>query len=482
MQRRSIKRIGLWLFGGSLLLILGLLILPTVLGTKWIYQPLVERLAADDFAVSVEGVRLRWFSPLKFERIEVKQLDGTPLLTIAEIRSDRGLFGYLIGGRRVGRIEILRPMIDVKMLEDSSNLQRFVKAIEGKTKTDAAGETRSRGKLQVDVEVAIFEASAKVERGDQQLVVVPPFDLNVQYLAADGPSRLKIAPAQVLKRVELTPELIDLGLGHAVPLLAQSAWFDGQISLDVGAIEVPLDQPLESRGEAVVTLHTVRSGPNQQEIKSILDFIARLRGREAQHEFVFVDGSAVAIQLQDQRVHHSGLQIGLPKIDPRLQLESSGFVGLSDKRLALNLAVPIPVTHLARREKLKELGVPKINVPIGGTLDHPVVDWSVMRGDSAELLGLIRAQLEDDAPGTAAVLGALEGAASGDADQAIAAATDLIKELRERRRRAKEADAPPATGPASTEPDEAGPNSAGAPPKTVRDRIRDLLRGDNELP
>ncbi len=474
---RRIKKVAIGVLGGFLLLLIGVLVLPTVLGTKWIYQPLVNRLAADDFALSVESVRLRWFSPLKFTGIEVKQSDGTSLISVDELRTDRGLFGYLIGGRRVGRIEIVRPVVDVRLLEDSTNLTRFIKAIEGKTK--AAGDSGepdlepkrdpgSLGKLRFDVQVAVIEASAKVSRDTEQLVVIPPFDLDVQYLSADGPSRLKIAPAQVLKEVELTPELIDLGLGHAVPLLAESAWFDGRVSLDIDAIEVPLDAPIQSTGDAKLTLHTVRSGPNDPAIVNVLDFIAKLRGREPQHEFVFVDGSQIAVGLRDAQVTHSGLQVGLPRIDPRLQLESAGSVGLSDQRLALVLGVPVPVEQLARRDSVKQLGVPKINVPIGGTLHEPVVEWSVMRGDSAELIGLIRGQLTEEAPGTAAVLGALEGLAGGDADQAISAATDLIQELRERRRAAKEA----AKESAETEPSTPEPGR-----RPIRDALRDMLRG-----
>ena len=489
MRGRAIKRLIVCIFGAAVLLVLGLLVLPTVLGTKWIYQPMVDRLAADDFVVSVDGVRLRWFSPLKFDRIEVKQSDGTPLISVAEIRTDRGLFGYLLGGRRVGRIEIVRPTVDVKLLEDSSNLNRFVKAIEGKTKSPDAGdqdEPTSLGKLRVDVEVRVIEASATVERDGKSLVVVPPFDLNLHYLSVDGPTRLVVSPTQVLKEVVLTQELIALGLGHAVPLLAKSAWFDGKVSLDIGEIDVPLDRPLEAKGDAILTLHSVRSGPSDPAIMSVLDFIAKLRGRDAEYEFVFVEGSQVAIAVQHRQVSHTGLQVGLPKLDPRLQLASSGSVGLEDKKLALNLSVPVPLEHVARRDSVKELGVPQINVPIGGTLDKPVIEWSVMRGDSAELIGLIRGQLADEAPGTAAVLGALEGLAGGDADQAISAATDLIKELRERRRKANEAGANNAGGTEATEQsDGSGANAPPAdssPRRPVRDALRDLLRGKGDSP
>ncbi len=412
--------------------------LPTLLGTNWIYQPLVDRLAADDFDLTIDSVHLRWFSPLRFERIRLAQADGLGLVSIAEIRSDRGLFGFVLGGRNLGRIEVVRPTVDAKLLSDASNLDRLFKAIEGKSQTNGGGKPKDR--LRIDVEIALLGVSAKVlrENEPEPLVIIPPFDLDVQYLAANGPSRMQVASTQVLKEVELTAELVELGLGYAVPLMAKSAWFDGKVSLDIDQLDIPLDTPIQSTGNAVLTLHTVRTGPTQPAVVSVLELIARIRKTEPLHELVFVDGSQIKVGMKDAQITHAGLQVGLPRVDSRLQFESKGSVGLLDKRLALSLEVPVPVEQFASRVQVKELGVPKLTVPIGGTLDDPVVDWSVLRGESADLIGLIKSKVAMEAPNTAAALGAIEGLAGGDLDQSIAAGVDLFKDLRERRNAAKE--------------------------------------------
>lgn len=471
MLSRRIKQFAIVGFALSALLLVGLLMLPTLLGTKWIYQPLVDRLAADNFELSIEGVRLRWFSPLRFEQIQVKQSDGLGLVSIAEIRSDRGLFEYLLGGRHLGRIEIVRPTVDATLLSDASNLDRLIKAIEGKSKANEGGVKLD--KPRVDLEVVLIGASAKVERVNESepLVVIPPFDLDVQYLAASGPSRLQVGPAKILKQVELTPELIELGLGYAVPLMAKSAWFEGQVSLDIDQMNIPLDVPIQSTGDALLTLHTVRTGPTQSAIVSVLDLIAKLRGVEPHHELVFVDGSQIKVGMRDAHVTHSGLQVGLPRVDSRLQFESSGSVGLLDKRLALKLEVPVPVEHLASRAQVKELGVPKLTVPIGGTLDEPVLEWDFFRGQSADLIGLIQDKLADEAPGTAAALGAVKGLAGGDLDETITAGVDLLKDIRERRRAAREAEEAQPIGDTQIETK-----------RPVLDALRGFLRGRKEGP
>jgi hypothetical protein len=459
-----------------ILILTGVLLLPTMLGSKWIYRPLVDRLAADDFQLTIDKVQLRWFSPLRFEKVEIVQIDGTGVLSIAELKSNRSLLGYLLGGRQLGQIEIVRPTVDFNLLADSSNLDRLIKAIEGAKSKDVTKVARAKPKF--DLQVVVREMSAKVVRqgASEPLVIIPPFDLELQYRALDGPTRLHVVGTKVLKEVELTPELIELGLGYAVPLLAKSAWFDGRISLDIGDIDIPLDQPIQSQGTAQITLHQVRSGPSQPQIVSLLDLLAKVRKKEPHHELVFVDGSQIKVDVRDSRVTHSGLQVGLPRIDPRFQLETTGSVGMVDKTLELLLQVPIPVEQLASRDQIKAMGVPTIGLPIGGTLDDPQIQWSHMREDSAELIGAMRTKLEKEAPATAAVLGALEGLAGGEADQAISAAVDLFKEFRNRRQASKEtADA---ESPQSIEP----PTTQGSVPKSrrpVRDALRDFLRGKN---
>ena len=112
-----------------------------------------------------------------------------------------------------------------------------------------------------------------------------------------------------------------------------------------------------------------------------------------------------------------------------------------------------------------------VTVPIGGTLDHPVVEWDVMRGESAELIGLVRGKLANESPGTAAAVGAIEGLADGKLDDTLAAGFELIKELRDRRRAAKEG--------AATQPVGEAP---AVPKKPVRDAVREFLRGKSDAP
>jgi hypothetical protein len=202
---------------------------------------------------------------------------------------------------------------------------------------------------------------------------------------------------------------------------------------------------------------------------------------------VFIDGSVIQVQLAEGRVEHRGVQVGFPKIDQRLQLSTSGTVGLVDRQIDLGLGVPVPLEMLARRESVQQIGVPQVTLPVRGTIDSPFVDWKALRGDSADLLSLVSAALGDEAPGTAALIDLASGVTDGKADEAIGAAVDLIKELRARRLERKARTDTETRGDAKIpggslqEIDGSGkdPTKTEAPRRPLRDALKNILGGSS---
>ena len=91
-----------------------ILVLPTMLGSKWIYDPLLQSFAKDKLNLDIAEVQLRWLSPLELKGISVSEPDDSgkgrsvkPLLTSSSIKADRGLLSYVLSGRKLGRIEIV---------------------------------------------------------------------------------------------------------------------------------------------------------------------------------------------------------------------------------------------------------------------------------------------------------------------------------------------------------------------------------------
>ncbi len=486
-RMRSFSR---WLAAVCVSLLGLVLFLPTMLGSKWIYDPLLKRLAQDDFELGIDSVKLSWFSPLEFQGITVRQtirtdrepsiassstpLPSAPLVSIRSIQSNRGLFGYLLNGRNLGRIQINEPQLGIALLEDGSNVERLIHAIDNSQPKPKEPKEKSQPKLDLDIAIRGLSVQVEPSGGGKSIQVVPPLSADIFYRANNVEPQVIVGPTQLLDQAELTPELIRLGLGLAIPLLSNSAWFDGRVSLATQEIRIPLDRAVQSTGEAVLTLHQVRSGPSEPLIIGALDALANLRGKEPSHELVFVDGSQVTVQVADERVFHSGLEAGLPKLDQRLQISSEGYVGLSDRSLDLKVEIPIPLEQLARRESVQRIGVPRLKLPIGGTLDHPEVKWDAMRGDSATLLAVIAGTLKNEAPMTSSIVDVIGRVTEGQADQAIEAAASFVRMFRERRSQ-NNADAnPPSdlTTPAAekdSEPERRGP---------LRDALRRALKRD----
>ena len=436
-RKPLLRRWSLWLLVGVVGIVALLGAVPSVLGSKWLYQRLVDQLAIEGFRLKVESAQFAWFRPLSLQGIELEQSDRSDrpssLLSIESITSNRSMLGYLLYGRDLGKLTIRKPKLDVEMLENTSNIEKLARSIENSSLAPKSDQAKTKPKLDIQVVVEGLSVAVRRQDTDEELMVIPPVDLDLHYLALDGDARLIFASTRLLDEVQVTQELVRLGLGRAVPLLAKSAWFDGRVSLNFDKLEIPLERPLYAKGRAELTLHEVRSGPSEPIVVNIIDMIAKLRKTDIPQELVFIDGSVIQVQLADGRVEHRGVQVGFPKIDQRLQLSTSGTVGLVDRQIDLGLGVPVPLEMLARRESVQQIGVPQVTLPVRGTIDSPFVDWKSLRGESADLLSLVSAALGDEAPGTAALIDLASGVTDGKADEAIGAAVDLIKELRARR-------------------------------------------------
>ena len=499
-RKPLLRRWSLWLLVGVVGIVALLGAVPSVLGSKWLYQRLVDQLAIEGFRLKVESAQFAWFRPLSLHGIELEQSDRSDrpssLLSIESIASNRSLLGYLLYGRDLGKLTIRKPKLDVEMLENTSNIEKLARSIENSSLAPKSDQAKTKPKLDIQVVVEGLSVAVRRQDTDEELMVIPPVDLDLHYLALDGDARLIFASTRLLDEVQVTQELVRLGLGRAVPLLAKSAWFDGRVSLNFDKLEIPLERPLYAKGRAELILHEVRSGPSEPIVVNIIDMIAKLRKTEIPQELVFIDGSVIQVQLADGRVEHRGVQVGFPKIDQRLQLSTSGTVGLVDRQIDLGLGVPVPLEMLARRESVQQIGVPQVTLPVRGTIDSPFVDWKSLRGESADLLSLVSAALGDEAPGTAALIDLASGVTDGKADEAIGAAVDLIKELRARRLERKARSDPQAQNGSlkqidgqqidgqeinAQEIDGSGkdPTKTEAPRRPLRDALKNILGGSS---
>ena len=99
--------------------------------------------------------------------------------------------------------------------------------------------------------------------------------------------------------------------------------------------------------------------------QALIKMLADLNGKQASDVSRLVQNAEIRFQVRDGRMHHEGLRIGFPEIDPDLVVSSRGSIGLDE---TLDLNVELPRLDPALR---KEKGPAKCHIT--GTINNPKV-------------------------------------------------------------------------------------------------------------
>ena len=167
----------------------------------------------------------------------------------------------------------------------------------------------------------------------------------------------------------MTQEMCDDMLKFVAPIVTGVTKVDGEISLSLSDIRVPLADRQASVGKGQVTIHQAQltGTPLVQKISEFLGLGPSVE--------VFTD-CTIDFELADKQVYHEGLDFGVGN----LRVRTRGFVGL-DKSLNLIAEVPIPLKPTEELENgqlprplLSALRGKTIEIPIIGTLDKPIID------------------------------------------------------------------------------------------------------------
>ncbi len=425
----------------TLLALLTVVLAPRMFGSRLVYQSLLNRLQTGAFSLSVDSIELRWLRPVVLNGITITDTEtpGVPAIQIEKIAADRGLLRLLFHGGDLGDWSIRNTQVDLTLLESDGRFRNLLAALGATDLRQNSNPEFAKRPPHFHARIVLTKTEVVVRQreADTPLVVVPAFDLQAAYAVQDEVPLLSLAATRLLDDVELTPELVRAGLAFAAPLLAEATWVDGRVTADLQPIRIPLSAPLRSSGKAELRFDAVRLGIKNPEIRSALERAAKALGREPVHELVVLDGNLVRVSMDEGKVHHDGLQFGLPQVDRRLQVSSHGSVGLQDRTLDLLVEIPVPLEFIAGRDTVRQLGVPTVTLPVQGYLGAPSFEWKPFRQDAAGVFGDIAGQVADEAPAVAAIVSALGSVTGGETDQAIAAAAEvfqgLSKRLRERR-------------------------------------------------
>ena len=321
-----------------------------------------------EVAVTVDTVSVGWFKTTKIEDLHVEQKEKKYDFRVPLITNDVSLFQLISRPRQLGNLVIEEPKIVIHLPSEKSDL--FDDAPET---TPSVDERQLQTALSRTIDVSVIDASVQVYKPG----ATKPWGFeNIAFLAQlrpganeeEGPSLL-IPEATLMKRQPLTQEMCDDMLKFVAPVVTGVTKVDGEVSLSLEDIRVPLADRKSSVGKGTLTIHeaNLTGAAVAQKITKFLGL-----GPSVQ---VFTD-CAIRFELADERVYHEGLDIGIGN----LRIRTRGYVGM-DHSLDLIAEVPIP---LATDKVFAEGEIPNpiieslrgktIEIHLVGTLDEPRID------------------------------------------------------------------------------------------------------------
>lgn len=368
----------------------GILLLVAALVPWWLSDPAKVtawlRRNVPDLAGTVEMRRATFTlaGPIVFEDVVVVPRDGKrePLM-VRRVEVEHGILRFLFSGGDCGRVRIEGLETHVVFDEDRESNVTGLFAPPGRP-TPPGPPPKSGLRMELEID----DARARIEGPwSADPWISDPYDLRLA-LESDGSgtgSQWRLEPTTILSEARLEPSIANGVLAYAVPILAGATTTSGRFSLHLDGGVFPVGAPEKATFSGRLTMHAVDLGPGPL-VTRLLERILGDSGTAA--TLRIADDSRIAFRMENRRVWHDGLEIGVPlPRGRRLDLASRGWVGLDDQSLDLEVALPIPDDMPLDRPVLAALGGKKLSIGIGGDLSEPRPEFDgSLRGAAADVV------------------------------------------------------------------------------------------------
>jgi hypothetical protein len=308
-------------------------------------------LASPSVTASSAGASLGWFSPLSIRGLRLTSTNGHVEIRVAGITAERSPWQLWRSVPDLGTIRAVKPHVILEWPLDVPirGLQTRPEPTVAAVVEDAALTIRRAGQDEPAVDVDGINMTFRVEKAGEGRV-------------------LTLDPVVVFDRRKLSPKLSGRLLHLFDPTMSDTPDVNGEFSLLLDKVHIPVGIP---RDEAVrqmevegkLVLHQVSSRVKSPLRQALVRLVADLNGKPAPEVARFVLNVEIRFRVRDGRLHHDGLRIGLPDIDPALHITSRGSVGL-DRTVDLFVELP-------RLDRARWQGKGPARCRVTGTVDHP---------------------------------------------------------------------------------------------------------------
>lgn len=377
-----------------LVLILVVAAVPWYLSTPGMMSRIVARAVPELLAeVTFDRVRVGWLGPIRLDGVRVVPNDGSNSpVEIRRIEASNGFASILVSGGHLGRLRV--EGLEANVVFDANRTSNFERLVAKPAAQPPGSPTSgSRRRSLVSMRLEVDDARVRIAGPwASDAWVSDPIDIR----ATLGPaqrgwhSEWTIEPVQLLTRARLEPSVASGVLAYIAPVLADATRTAGEFSLRLNGATLPVGDPAGGTLAGVLSMHHVDLGPGPLAVKTLQELPLRLPPPPTVR---FADDAHIDFRLGDRRVWHTGLEFGMPLKQPglRLDVHSSGSVGLDDDSLDLKLELPIPAALPQDRPVIASLAGRKVSVGVRGTLDDPklVFDGSIKETAGAALAEII---------------------------------------------------------------------------------------------
>lgn len=315
-----------------------------------------------DLQASCEDAGGGWMTPLIFRNVRIEDPSGRILISIRELRISQGLGNLLASKGEAPRITLTDPEVDVRISQEGEW-----------PKWKSSG--RSSG-----LEFAVENGSLRVSVPWRELPIVDLTELMIGGRIAvqdDGVRTLIVDPVRVFDRKAVSDAHSQQNLALIAPVLSQSTRIQGEASIQLEEIRVPLEgedrSPFPIRGHA--EFHTLDATLRKEWTKQLTTIMNQLTGTAVPDRIKVIRDTRVDFEITEDGVFHEGMVFLLPQLSEDISVKSSGLIHLNDQ-IDLQLAVSLPSVVMGDNflaNALAQLTSEPVNLRVTGTVSKPQV-------------------------------------------------------------------------------------------------------------
>jgi translocation and assembly module TamB len=335
------------------------------------------------------------YSP-KLDRLDFHELG---ISTAYGTLDARGSLIEPMGARRIELNGKLAPDFGAITALLASKVERGAK-IEGQPrifKASGSWDDSSGGWKGIDAEFGFdllgadiygmkFGASAVVVRSKNGKIAFDPISTTINEghirlepeldLEAPGGPTIRLAKNSSIRDAKINDEVSKRVLAFVAPILDQTTRASGFVSVDLDHAEFPIGAGVGRKAivEGAVVFQDVEFAPGP--------LASDLLGAIGRRDLSLKLDQPVTLTIADGRINQRGMSIPIGEVT---RLELTGWVDF-DRNLGLVATVPVSPAMLGNNPLLSDIiAGTKVQLPIGGTLDHPQIDKQAFSKNLQEL-------------------------------------------------------------------------------------------------